>query len=785
MYADNASGNAVLFKAVAPQKTGIILFLILLILLPYSLCYSSYTSIFVSPDGTGDGSSPSTPTLFQNALDAAHNYDSVLICLLADTYDLTGITLSYTSAENEKVKIMIRGGYGQDGLFTGDPALTALDGKGVSKIMRLSSKAANADLTVEISNISFINGSCSDDLDAETVDNGAAISAHEGNASLAGTFHLLISACVFSENSAGTSYSGGAIYSNASLTVSDCFFDHNSGANGGAIIVYAGPDGDQTRNCYIRNCVFHENMNNGNQGSTIWHNLTLNVDNCQFFGMEDGSLVGPGSCIWGNNGSTHKISRCMFRDIKVKYWGSAIQSFGGHAYIDNCLFFNNKAGEEYGVGDGYGTVAFYHNNQPATVKRITNCTFVNNRSRFSTSSGGAIHNRGLADDDFLITNCVFDNNGQLPVYSTGTIGTIRYSCIMATYSGFTDGGGMSALAPGFADEEFHLSETSPCLNSGLNEAEPASLKDLEGNRRILNTTIDMGALELNHAPYDLALSDTLLPENSGSGFVLGTLTATEDDPEDAAELVFEFLEGDGSNDADNDKFSIEGNQLITLVNADFEEEEEWNILVGVSDFGSLSDTCIIRIKIGDENDPVILQGTIEDQELTIGEQFSYIFAEDLFTDQDPGDVLSYSARQTDGSELPSWLGLEGATRTFSGNSAGQPEGTITIRLTASDEHGSEAYTDFSVILSFPEGSGPVKTDQTLVFPNPADDFVTLRFPDIRQGSLRVSDLSGRFLIGREFSGSELILDIRALDAGTYLLMIRSEGCNRTFHLIKL
>ena len=546
--------NAQIFplKNIKPGKISVYTFLFLWFLffvLPSSS--GANKEIFVAPDGGGDGSSAGSPTTFQLALDNAHlDADTIFIYLLEGIYDAGSSPFNYSLAVDESRILRIRGGVTSDGSFTDTPDHTVLDGKGTSQILKLRADAGNSVLKTYVSHLSFKNGFAADDGNASTIDHGAAIMAYEGNADSHGAMDLYISDCHFEHNKTTGNINGGAIYSNVTFRISHCSFINNEASNGGAIIAYTGPDGDQSRVCSIEKTYFQENKNYGNQGSTIWHNITLEIRDCTFTGMADGSQVGNGSCVWGNMGSTHKISRCLFKDIIVKYWGSAIQSFGGNAYIDNCIFENNKAGEEVGTGDGYGTIAFYHENQPSTIKRITNCTFVGNRSRYPASSwGGAIHNRGISGDDFIIANCIFYDNGMYPVYSSLISTIVKYSYFSDPYINLTDGGGNIAGNPLFADEFYHLQETSPCVNSGTNDAEPDMERDFDYNRRILSGTIDMGAYEINHPPDSITLSDNTLAENSGAGATVGTLTAKDPDEEDMEDLEFALIEGDGVNDA--------------------------------------------------------------------------------------------------------------------------------------------------------------------------------------------------------------------------------------------
>ena len=391
---------------------------------------------------------------------------------------------------------------------------------------------------------------------------------------------------------------GGAIASNGYTEINDCIFRSNDAANGGAIIAYDSPGGNNQTVFKIDRCNFYDNTNYSNQGSTVWHNLYMTITRSEFHGRDDGvSSSGPGSCIWGSQYSTTTIQSCIFRDIKVRYWGSAIQTWAGNAYIYDCLFINNKAGED--MYDGYGTLSFYHDFKPATTKRIVNCTFVGNRSRYpETSSGGAIHNRGLTDDDFLVSNCIFSDNGLNPVY-TESNASIEYSCFEGSMgaTGFTAGENVIVADPLFSDEDYRLEQGSPCVNTGNNDAYPWPDKDLDGQLRIRSLIIDMGCYEYNSAPTDIEISKTDIDENI-SGETGITFTGIDPDPEDS-DLLIELAEGDGSNDADNHLFDISYNMLYASGTISYQTSPTLNIFVRATDFGGLSLEKAFTLQVND------------------------------------------------------------------------------------------------------------------------------------------------------------------------------------------
>ena len=188
-----------------------------------------------------------------------------------------------------------------------------------------------------------------------------------------------------------------------------------------------------------------------------------------------------------------------------------------------------------------------------------------NHSRYPESSnGGAIHNRGVAGEQFSVTNCIFWDNGQNCIYSTSAGPEINYSDIGGTYSGFADGGGnLFNQVPLFTDTVYHLLPGSPCINSGQ-RVRYEIYYDLDGNSRTLSNTTDMGVYEYNSAPDCIFMHDTIISENLKINTVAATLSGHDPDPEHSY-LYFSLVDGDGTNDVNNSWFVCGGQNFTVKV----------------------------------------------------------------------------------------------------------------------------------------------------------------------------------------------------------------------------
>ncbi|MFM8900597.1 MAG: putative Ig domain-containing protein [Burkholderiales bacterium] len=78
---------------------------------------------------------------------------------------------------------------------------------------------------------------------------------------------------------------------------------------------------------------------------------------------------------------------------------------------------------------------------------------------------------------------------------------------------------------------------------------------------------------------------------------------------------------------------------------------------------------------------------------------SYSVPVDAFVDADVGDVLTYSAKQSDQQPLPTWLTFNAATRTFSGTAPVDFLGTLSVMVVATDKAGNAASDVFDWVVS--------------------------------------------------------------------------------------
>jgi predicted outer membrane repeat protein len=316
----------------------------------------------------------------------------------------------------------------------------------------------------------------------------------------------------FLNNTASSSGGGMRNYLAGNPVLIECTFDGNSaGGNGGAI-------GHNAVGLQLLDCHFSSNSATGDGGAICSYISDLQVSDCTF---EDNHSIG------GSGGGVYVAGDSAFIEYAT-FEGNIAGVEGGGIYtsaaleIYNAVFEANQAGIGGGVGIISGScilanAVFYNNsashgggidanNTPVT---ITNATFHDNTV---TNTGGGMRNR-LCNPQ--ITNVIFWENsagfsGDEIANFSASVPSISFSLIRncgGSGAGWdttlgTDGGNNIDANPLYVDAangNLRLTNGSPAINAGDNDAPDMQATDLDGNPRILDSIVDMGAYEFDPA----------------------------------------------------------------------------------------------------------------------------------------------------------------------------------------------------------------------------------------------------------------------------------------------
>ena len=147
-------------------------------------------------------------------------------------------------------------------------------------------------------------------------------------------------------------------------------------------------------------------------------------------------------------------------------------------------------------------------------------------------------------------------------------------------------------------------------------------------------TFTINVTDVNENPTDITLDNAVVEENIAIGRIVGVLGAIDEDS--ANTFTYTLATGDGTNDADNASFTIEGTDLKLAVSPDYETQSTYAIHINVND-GELNYKKAFIITVNndtDENNDGLIDGafvttwqtTVANESITIpttGTGYSY------------------------------------------------------------------------------------------------------------------------------------------------------------------
>ncbi|MFH0782535.1 MAG: calcium-binding protein [Pseudomonadota bacterium] len=108
----------------------------------------------------------------------------------------------------------------------------------------------------------------------------------------------------------------------------------------------------------------------------------------------------------------------------------------------------------------------------------------------------------------------------------------------------------------------------------------------------------------------------------------------------------------------------------------------FEITVSAADGFGMSATRSFVVSVDNINDAPLLKNQLPDAEIKAGALFTYSVPSNTFTDPDKDDTIRLSATLADGNPLPSWLGFNTTTGTFTGTP--DAPGVVSVCVTATD-----------------------------------------------------------------------------------------------------
>jgi len=185
-----------------------------------------------------------------------------------------------------------------------------------------------------------------------------------------------------------------------------------------------------------------------------------------------------GGGIYSSQGGT--VSECTISGNSASQSGGGVYCNKGGSFI-NCLI------------SGMNSAIFGGGVSLWDAGEIINCTIAGNNASFK---GGGFFGSGGGT---IINTIIYDNQAASGDINWGlqtSSATFSYCCTIPI-SGLPGGTGCFSENPMFASpgSDYHLKEGSSCIDVGLNMPWMTGATDLDGNPRIYNGTVDIGAYE--------------------------------------------------------------------------------------------------------------------------------------------------------------------------------------------------------------------------------------------------------------------------------------------------
>jgi len=289
------------------------------------------------------------------------------------------------------------------------------------------------------------------------------------------------------------------------------FLYRTTGSSGGGLGVYLNSCG---WGITITNCIFRRNRalprgeafaeSSDGGGLSIRNGYgNVIVDHCL---IESNYAVTAGGFNMGYG--MYQFLDCVFRYNEAYTNGSGAVSYapgggaleGGRFTMRNCLVYNNYA---YRCGGIYITTS---------SNSIYNSTIVSNRG---SEAGGVwmrfVHHGNNAHlriwNSIIYSNTIPNINVDNPTNQVEERLALQITNSCFTTNGLNYAYRFDLLAPGkgnttnspmfvnFAGEDFRLRPDSPCFNTGTNQEWMRGAVDLDGRKRLMYGTVDMGAYE--------------------------------------------------------------------------------------------------------------------------------------------------------------------------------------------------------------------------------------------------------------------------------------------------
>jgi len=418
----------------------------------------------------------------QSALNtAATNGEDDTVLIVQGTY-----VGNFSYASSEANSLDIEGGFEDNCLDRNiDPINTALYGNNAGRVLDLSARKSTQ-LTV----------------------NGLALQGGTGGGLLAWTYSgdVALLNNLITGNSTEGDGGGVAIYASSAVLTNNRIKENSARQCGGGIMV-------DVENLTLNNNTIAENSANIGGGLYSWgdgdtHNVRIfnNIFTGNSADMAGGMTIGRATGYLANN---------IIVENSTIYDGGGlnIQEPYGLTLINNTIAMNSA---HHGGGV---SVDLYNNSD--TVNIYNNILWNNTvAGKVPMGADLCIDNDDNRDSISSIVN-LYNNN-----FDQSSRGTYIQRPFAIPLSNLNKS---NPLFVNPSNLEFHLTENSPCINTGSNNAPDLPNIDKDGNPRMRDGIVDMGAYEYSGSPVASLLTPTLTTTTNGTTIICAWAAAVNAD----------------------------------------------------------------------------------------------------------------------------------------------------------------------------------------------------------------------------------------------------------------
>jgi parallel beta-helix repeat protein len=298
----------------------------------------------------------------------------------------------------------------------------------------------------------------------------------------------------------GGVYDGGAIrcYNYSSPTIKNCIITAN--LSGGRGVLHC----ERYSSPLISDCIFTNNRATRGYGAgvSIWYNSSPTVTNCVFFNNHAEGNGHHGGAIYCHDHSDAFIADCIIAGNTAGHRGGGIAAYWSNPTYLNCTVIGNKSLEGGGLSS-------FRESHPLVINCIVRDNFAPDGNQLAL-----INTLRVWGYDYGTAMTVMSSNIEGGIAAA----TVDVNCSLNWLSGNIDID-PCFVNPGFWDDantpaepnddvftagNYHLLPGSPCIDAGDTGSIPPFLTtDIDGEERIFNDVVDMGADEMVTNPFDL------------------------------------------------------------------------------------------------------------------------------------------------------------------------------------------------------------------------------------------------------------------------------------------